>query len=128
MLPTGKETHGNLFPWPALHGLLSGMSIASPQQSTYSLHTLRPIGDAQRIQLTSHSCWTLSKEIPWDRSAPGTLLSGLQHVTTSYLLFAEGPSLEPKEGAWGTGEWAEHVWLTACVPSPLFPLLPVSDQ
>lgn len=60
--------------------------------------------------------------------APGTLLSGLQHVTTSYLLFAEGPSLEPKAGAWGTGEWAEHVWLTACVPSPLFPLLPVSGQ
>lgn len=57
----------------------------------------------------------------------GTLLSGLQHVTITHLSLTEGRSWSPRLGL-GEQVQTEHIWLTACVPSPSFLLLPVSDQ
>lgn len=128
MLPIAKETHRNIvlsMATPAQPPFFC-VNIASPQQSPYSLHVLRPVGDTQKIHLISHSCCTLSKEIPWGMLVAGTLPSGLRHVTITHLSFAEGPSWSPRQGL-GEQVQTGHIWLRACVPSPSFSLLPVSD-
>ena len=105
------------WPQPRKHTEMCHLHMPSPAQpllwcehsksTTNSLQPSHPFalpgGGTQRIQLTSHSCCTLSKEIPWGMLAPSTLLSGFHRSTITCLSFAEGPSWELKAGAWEQG-------------------------